>query len=165
MYWLELISQVRGVYSGLLTYSASSKNEFKKSGFWSKLDYIGLIADFEYKNHHKLSSTDLDFEMKEFIRKAEYMAKVWKKPVFVSRAFSHSAKDISKENKVTKLSHSSQATFYRTLLSAVSNHEKIVGIFWGDWVADHNFGGEKDGSLSPQLKPSELVLREFFGGE
>lgn len=44
-------------------------------------------------------------------------------------------------------------------------NDNIIGIFWGDWVADHRFGGVKDGSLSPQFKPSELVLREFFGGE
>ena len=93
------------------------------------------------------------------------MAKIWKKPVFVSRAFSHSAKDINRRKRVTKITHGSQATFYRTLLQAVQNNERIQGIFWGDWVADHRFGGHKDGSLSPQHKPSELVLREFFGGE
>jgi hypothetical protein len=163
-YWNELIDAVREVYSGKLTYSSSSHNEFKKSGFWKKLDYIGLIADFEYKNHHKLTGEEITDAMKEFIRGAEYMAKVWKKPVFVSRAFSHSAKDIS-QNRVKKITHETQATFYRTLLQAVYDHEKIFGIFWGDWVADHRFGGKRDGSLSPQLKPSELVLREFFGGE
>lgn len=45
--------------------------------------------------------------MEDFIRGANYMAKIWKKPVFVSRAFSHSAKDINDANRVTKISHSS----------------------------------------------------------
>ena len=62
-YWNELIDQVRKVYNGKLTYSASSRNEFKKSGFWAKLDYIGLIADFEYKNHHKLKESEVQQAM------------------------------------------------------------------------------------------------------
>lgn len=165
IYWNELIDKVRAVYKGKLTYSASSKNEFKKSGFWGKLDYIGMIADFDYKNHHELTEQELTIAMSEFLRSAVYMSKVWKKQVFVSRAFSHSAKDISSNNRVSKLTHQSQATFYQTLLEAVKTHAEIDGIFWGDWVADYKFGGEKDGSLSPQMKPAEQVLRKYYGGE
>jgi hypothetical protein len=77
------------------------------------------------------------------------MAKVWKKPVIITRAFSHSAKDVVSNNRVAKITHETQATFYRSLLEAVIKHADIKGIFWGDWVADHRFGGLGDGSLSP----------------
>lgn len=165
IYWNELIDQVRAVYKGKLTYSASSKNEFKKSGFWGKLDYVGLIADFDYKNHHRLTSEELQGAIGEFVKSADYMAKVWKKPVLITRAFSHSAKDVVSNNKVAKITHETQATFYKSLMEALKSHHEVKGIFWGDWVADHRFGGTSDGSLSPQLKPSELVLREYYGGE
>ena len=49
-------------------------------------------------------------------------------------------------------------------MKAAIEQSFIKGIFWGDWVADYRFGGSKDGSLSPQYKPSELVLREYFQG-
>ena len=103
--------------------------------------------------------------MEDFIKNAEYMSKVWKKPVIISRAFSHSAKDISRENRVKKITHESQAVFYKSLMKAATQHPVIKGIFWGDWIADYRFGGEKDGSLSPQYKPSELVLREYYQGK
>ncbi len=94
LFWNELIDRVKAVYKGKLIYSASSKNEFKKTGFWGKLDYVGMIADFDYKNHHRLSPEELTGAIQEFTRSADYMAKVWKKPVIVTRAFSHSAKDV-----------------------------------------------------------------------
>lgn len=98
------------------------------------------------------------------MKSAEYMSKVWKKPVFISRAFSQSAKDLSRENRVKKISHESQAVFYESLMKAALQHPSINGIFWGDWVADYRFGGTKDGSLSPQYKPSEIVLRKYYQG-
>jgi hypothetical protein len=60
VYWNELIDRVKAVYKGKLIYSASSKNEFKKSGFWGKLDFVGMIADFDYKNHHRLTPEELN---------------------------------------------------------------------------------------------------------
>jgi hypothetical protein len=148
-YWNKLIEKIRTVYKGQLTYSASSKQEFKKSGFWGQLDMVGMIADFEYRNHHQLSEKEVDAAMTDFIKSSEYMSKVWKKPVFISRAFSHSAKDVSRENRVSKISHEAQAVFYKSLMKAAFEHPSIKGIFWGDWIADYRFGGTKDGSLSP----------------
>ncbi|WP_124981821.1 glycoside hydrolase family 113 [Nonlabens xiamenensis] len=44
-FWLELISQIRAVYSGKLTY-AGNWDSYKKIDFWSALDYIGVDAYF-----------------------------------------------------------------------------------------------------------------------
>ena len=41
--WLDLIDDIRAVYSGKLTYSAASY-EMKDVAFWDKLDYVGVIA-------------------------------------------------------------------------------------------------------------------------
>ena len=48
-YWDDIISSIRGVYSGQLTYSAllplqtdSSTNEVSQIGFWGKLDFAGF---------------------------------------------------------------------------------------------------------------------------
>ena len=44
-FWSELISKLRTVYKGKITYAANW-NEFTKVPFWNQLDYIGIDAYF-----------------------------------------------------------------------------------------------------------------------
>lgn len=164
-HWNELIKAVKEVYSGKLTYSASTDMEFLKSGFWGKLDYIGLIADFDIEIAHNTEKDHVIEKMDKLITVADYMKKVWKKDVIITRASIHPAHELNDRNKVVKIHHGSQANYYRGILEGIEKVGHIVGVFFGDWIPDPHFGGEKDVSLSPQNKESELVLREFFGGE
>ena len=45
-FWDQLISEVRTVYSGQLTYGANWYREYEEIGFWSQLDFIGVHAYF-----------------------------------------------------------------------------------------------------------------------
>jgi len=92
------------------------------------------------------------------------MSKIWKKPVIITQAGVVSHHKRNDKGVAKSVHHKSQANFYRGLFNVVNKNSKVKGIFWGDWVADSNFGGDKDISLSPQLKEAELVLREEFGG-
>ncbi len=47
--WTALISQVRQVYHGLLSYSANW-DHYKAVGFWDKLDAVGLTSYYELSN-------------------------------------------------------------------------------------------------------------------
>ena len=44
-YWSNLIKEIKKVYKGKLTYAANW-DEFKRTPFWSDLDYIGIDAYF-----------------------------------------------------------------------------------------------------------------------
>ena len=44
-YWSSLIKNIRRIYKGKLTYAANW-DEFKRTPFWDKLDYIGIDAYF-----------------------------------------------------------------------------------------------------------------------
>lgn len=164
-HWDELIKAVREVYSGKLTYSASLDIEFLKSGFWKKLDYVGLIADFELEISKDTQKEHVAEKLNELIKVSKYMHKVWKKEVLITRASIHPAHELNEENKVVRIHHGSQANYYRGILEGIKSYKHINGVFFGDWIPDPNFGGEKDVSLSPQNKEGELVLREFYGGE
>ena len=43
-YWEKLISEVRNIYSGKLTYAANWYQEFEKITFWDQLDYCLLYT-------------------------------------------------------------------------------------------------------------------------
>lgn len=48
-HWIDIISAVRSVYSGKVTYAATDE-EAKKIQFWDKVDYIGVDAYFGMTN-------------------------------------------------------------------------------------------------------------------
>jgi hypothetical protein len=56
--WNRLIEKVRGVYGGLLTYSANW-TEFKEVPFWDRMDFIGIDAYFPLANNNEPSLADL----------------------------------------------------------------------------------------------------------
>ncbi|MBT8231285.1 MAG: hypothetical protein KJN84_01555, partial [Bacteroidia bacterium] len=45
-YWIDLIKEIKSVYSGKLTYAANWFKEFEEITFWDHLDYIGIQAYF-----------------------------------------------------------------------------------------------------------------------
>jgi len=44
--WCELISKIKAIYSGKLTYAANWHDEYEHVTFWDELDYIGVQAYF-----------------------------------------------------------------------------------------------------------------------
>ena len=165
-HWEEVIKDVKKVYNGKLTYSASHRQEFKKAGFWKSLDYIGLIADFEIQiGDEATAEQKRRQQIEELKRRASYLHRVWKKEVIITRAVSHAAVKIDDYYKVLEVFHHTQNEIYRDLLEAIQGVGYIRGVFWGDWLADTRFGGKKDAGPTPQFKEAELVLREYYGGE
>ncbi len=55
--WTDLIDQVRGVYTGPLTYAANF-DQFESVGFWDKLDLISINAYFPLRKRDLPSSSD-----------------------------------------------------------------------------------------------------------
>ena len=50
-FWTSLIEQVRGVFPGLLTYSANW-DEAENVLFWDQLDLVGINAFYPLADHH-----------------------------------------------------------------------------------------------------------------
>ncbi|MCB0383552.1 MAG: glycoside hydrolase, partial [Psychroserpens sp.] len=50
-YWYNLIQEIRKIYKGKLTYAANW-DEFKRTPFWSYVDYIGIDAYFPVSDKH-----------------------------------------------------------------------------------------------------------------
>ena len=44
--WMDLIKEIKAIYSGKLTYAANWDSDFNRIPFWKELDYIGIQAYF-----------------------------------------------------------------------------------------------------------------------
>ncbi len=54
-FWVDLIQDIRSVYSGKLTYAANWYKEYEEITFWNELDYIGVQAYFPLVDHENPS--------------------------------------------------------------------------------------------------------------
>jgi len=55
-----------------------------------------------------------------------------------------------------------QADCYEALLSVCRNRPWWKGAFWWNWETDPNAGGLSDMGFTPQNKPAEQVLKDYY---
>lgn len=172
--WYDLIARVRAVYSGALTYTANStnnnsdpfENEKKFIGFWSALDYAGLSA------YYTISTGD------NSIPSLEGSWDYWNKNDI--QAFSQS---IGKPILFSELGYRSvsgahtapwnwsmggspdmteQSNDYHALFEYWNAYSYMHGVYLWYWSTDPNAGGTGSTDYTPQNKPAEQVMTQWF---
>ncbi len=181
--WRRIISQVRGIFSGRLTYSCafggppdatwSSPNHIT---FWDALDYIGfeIYRGLTYKRDPTLA--ELKAAVRDiFDRFVEPLAKKFRKPVLIPEINYYSYDGVNTTPidppRGRPVDHREQALCYEAVLSTVQEllREKdyLAGLFW--W-AGYLVNPEEDYSWVQRdrydfiwFKPAQEVLRRYWG--
>jgi len=55
-----------------------------------------------------------------------------------------------------------QADYYRVLLETFWDKEWFYGLYWWSWGTNVRMGGKWNRSFTPQNKPAEDVVREWY---
>ncbi|MDD4879334.1 MAG: glycoside hydrolase TIM-barrel-like domain-containing protein [Candidatus Omnitrophica bacterium] len=79
-----VISEVRKVYTGPITYAANWNEEYQNITFWDKLDYAGLDAYFPLSDKDKPTIDDLREGWKKYMPEIEAWQKRINKPVVLT---------------------------------------------------------------------------------
>ena len=170
-YWNQVIDSLRTHFNGSLTYSAQRSGyltDAQSLGFWPKLDAIGLSA--YYKLGSDTSPEALTKSWDNWNKKeVAVLAAKYNKPVLFTE-IGYVSKDGATIDPgagwklQTPVNTDLQATAYEALLSYWSNQSIVKGIFIWDWSSDPNAGGMGDGDYTPQNKPAEKVMQQYFLG-
>lgn len=167
VFWSDLISKLRAVYKGKLTYAANW-NEFTKVPFWNQLDYIGIDAYFPLNDNHTPSLEDCKIGWQIHKNEIKEYSEKYKKPIlftefgyrsvdFTARAPWKSDMDLGEVNLEAQL-NATQALF-----DEFWNESWFAGGFIWKWFHnDEKSGGEKDNQFSPQNKPAEEIVRKYY---
>jgi hypothetical protein len=172
--WLNVISDVKSIYSGKLTYSANWGSPAIQTpcGFWSSLDYIGI--DAYYPLVQSQSDPSLSALQAAWTTQANSIGSWWnslpasqQKPVlftevgYTSQQGTNTAPYNSSESSV--VDNSDQANCYQALYSTLwknSAYPWFAGTYLWNW--DDSADPDDPLGYTPQGKPAEAVMTSYY---
>ncbi|HEA21059.1 MAG TPA: glycoside hydrolase [Pricia antarctica] len=166
-FWKSLIAKVRKVYSGKLTYAANW-DEYPNVPFWEDLDYIGIDAYFPLSEERTPTVALLKAGWQDHKEKIKSLYSTCSTPVLFTE-FGYRSMDqnawkpwlVDRHEEPVNLI--SQANATQAILEEFWTEDWFAGGYVWKWFVDHKkSGGEKDNRFTPQNKPAEKVLREFY---
>lgn len=166
-YWKRLIAKIRSVYSGKLTYAANW-DEYPRVPFWQDLDYIGIDAYFPLSEERTPSVAQLKAGWQKHKDKIKSLANTCSKPVLFTE-YGYRSTDqtawkpwlVDRHEEPVNLVAQANAT--EAILEEFWPEDWFAGGYVWKWFIDHKkSGGEKDNRFTPQNKPAQGVIREFY---
>lgn len=166
-YWENLILEIRSIYKGKLTYAANW-DEYTKTTFWKKLEYIGIDGYFPLS---KLKTPTPKALKKGWVKHKVKMKKVSdsirKKILFTEfgyRSVDYSgSKPWNIDYSKTSVNLKGQSIALQVLFDELWNEEWFAGGYIWKWFIDYEkSGGIHDSRFTPQNKPAEEILKKHY---
>lgn len=163
--WSGIISEIRQIYHGKLTYAANF-TEFEQIQFWSELDFIGIQGYFPLSEKKKPTKKDLAKAWKGHLSRIEKVVKQFQKPVIFTEIGYCNTADAAhepwvwpNERQESVLSESIQAMCYEVFFEEVWKKDWLAGVYFWKWYPE---GKRRDPDFSPQGLQAEQVMRTHF---
>ncbi len=168
-YWESLINEIRLVYKGKLTYAANW-DEYKRTPFWDDLDFIGIDAYFPVSEMETPTVEDCLEGWEEHIGGIKKMVNSHEIPVLFTeygyRSTNFTGKepwDANYDKGVVNLEAQKNAT--EALFKTFWNQPWFAGGFVWKWFHYHDrVGGNENHMFTPQNKPVEGVIKDYYLG-
>ncbi|WP_411028917.1 glycoside hydrolase family 113 [Spongiimicrobium sp. 3-5] len=166
-YWKNLIKKIRAVYKGKLTYAANW-DEYPRTSFWEDLDFIGIDAYFPLSEAKTPSVNSLRAAWQPHKEKIAALAATKNKPVLFTeygyRSMDFTAKKpwLVDRNQMD-VNFEGQANAQEAIFEEFWGEQWFAGGFVWKWFLDHNSaGGAECNRFTPQNKPAQIVLQQFY---
>ncbi len=166
-YWKQLITEIRKIYKGKLTY-ASNWDEYTKTPFWEALDYVGIDAYFPLSEEKSPSIAQLKAGWQQWKNQMAVFSNQKNKPVlfteFGYRSMDYTAKKpwlVDRNDEQVNLDAQVNAT--QAIIEEFWTEKWFAGGYVWKWFINHEkSGGVNDNRFTPQNKPAENTIRELF---
>jgi hypothetical protein len=169
--WETIISDTRVYFHGPITYAANW-NQVNPYGvddltFWDKLDYIGVDAYYPLTNSNcNPTVDDLKNGWSSWTGKLEQLHQASGKEIFFNEIGYKSVNGTNFQPSnwrfLGKIDLDEQARCYQATLQVFQNQSWFKGWFWWTWEVNPNAGGPSDRGYTPQGKPAENILKNYY---
>ncbi|MBN2244852.1 MAG: hypothetical protein JW755_03300 [Candidatus Aminicenantes bacterium] len=167
--WKEIITAVRGLYSGPLVYSANWSIEYLHIEFWNKLDFVGIDAYFELTDKKDPTLEELLSAWEPYLSEIQSFYEKWNLPILLTEIGYRSLDGGNMQPWNWEIQGSvdpaEQALCYQSVIRTFEGKPWFAGIYWWNWEPDPTLGGPSDTGYTPQKKPAEIILKRWYGGE
>lgn len=164
-FWRDLISDVRAIYPGTVTYGANWFEEFTDVSFWDRLDVIGIHAYFPLTDRLEATAADMEHGWQPHVAVLERLCAVHgRRIVFLEigyRSIDGTASEPWNYNATGDEDPTEQEQAYEALFRTFWAKPWFGGLFLWKW----NIGTGDSDDYSPQGKPAESVMANWFLGE
>ncbi|MGG8496367.1 glycoside hydrolase family 113 [Tenacibaculum sp. TC6] len=166
-YWSKLISEVKKVYSGKITYAANW-DEYKRLSFWNELDFIGIDAYFPLSDKKSPTIEELtkgwEAHKKEIIKIRERFSKPVLFTEYGYRSVHFTGKEPWSSNRVEgSVDLNAQKNALEVIYNEFWKEPWFAGGFLWKWFHNHDkVGGENNNRFTPQNKPSEQTIKNAY---
>ncbi|MCB4799149.1 glycoside hydrolase family 113 [Neotamlana laminarinivorans] len=166
-YWVQLINEIKKVYSGKLTYAANW-DEYKTTPFWDKLDFIGIDAYFPVSDMQTPTVEACIQGWKAHKSTIKSISEKHNKPILFTE-FGYRSVDFSGKKpwvfsrSMTKVNLEAQVNTTKALFETFWRENWFAGGFVWKWFHKHNeVGGINNSQFTPQNKPAEAVIKHYY---
>jgi len=166
--WKSVIQNVHTRYTGPLTYAANHGNE-SNIDWWGELDYIGIDAYYWLTNKANPSLGELKTAWNNRTDAIElWLNTHWPDMTVIFTEVGYQSVDGTNQTPwwTDPASHAldmtEQAECYEALLSQCKQRHWWLGAFWWNWETNPDAGGDSDPYWTPQNKPAEETLRDYY---
>ncbi|RLB55199.1 MAG: hypothetical protein DRJ42_06890 [Deltaproteobacteria bacterium] len=171
-FWRSLITEVRSVFPGLLTYSANW-DEAEDVLFWDQLDLIGINAFYPLADHNAATFAEYVAGAAAVVPRVEELATVLDMPVLFVEVGYTTRRDAAVEPWLwpddmdgVVVDEHEQARALDALFRAFIPKRWFAGFFvWRYYANLDDVSQEAIWGFSPHGKTAEEVLRQAFEGE
>ena len=170
--WRRIIADIRKVYHGKLTYAANWYKEFEEVKFWDELDFIGIQGYFPLSKKKYPTVEMLKKGWLSHKKKILKIAQKFNKSIVFTEIGYKSTPDSSIEpwtwlNRRTRLNGEvdlqSQANCYEAFFQTFWQEDWFEGVYFWKWFPNHHrAGGPSNRDFTPQNKPAEQILSDWF---
>ena len=164
--WRQLIQQIRGIYSGPITYAANWGDEFEQLKFWDALDFIGINCYYPLSAKAEPSKRELKKAWQGILSKIEQVQQTYNKPVVFTeigfRSVESTWKNPHAEAKGRAFNEKTQALAYEVIFEGIQGKDWCKGILWWKWPSYLDYKGPENTGFTPADKKAEKVVERWF---
>lgn len=169
--WMKIFAKIRKVYSGKLTVAAHWEGGFEHQAFWEALDFMGINTYKQLSDKENPTDAELQKGANEAAALFEQVATKYNKPIiFTEVGFTATKAPWQKPWEYAdgkKPFMEDQKRCYEALFRAMHERAKgkswFKGFYWWKFPSFLDYGGTDDPDFTPNGKPAENTVREWFG--
>jgi len=164
--WETVIQGVRERYSGPIVYSADWTN-YQNIEWWDSVDYVGIDAYFPLSVlKYDPTFDELKNAWVNYADEIEAWLSTVNKPVIFTEIGYRSGDgtNMCPSNYWSDMpvDLQEQRDCYEAAFQTLWNRSWFHGFYWWTWIYDHEQGGPNDSSHTPQNKPTQDVITQWY---